>query len=69
MQRPTKDIMTVKGFAQRFPTFSEGALRWMIFRKTKNGFDKAFVKVGRRLLIDVEEFFSIISELKENGAA
>ena len=36
-----------------------GGLRHLAFNRDKNGFGRAFVKVGRRLLIDEAEFFKI----------
>ena len=43
-----------------------GGLRHLAFFAEKNGFAKAFLKVGRRLLIDEAEFFRVIQE--KNGA-
>lgn len=53
--RPT--LLTVKQFSQRHPAFTEGGLRWLLFNREQNGFERAVVKVGRRVLIDVDEFF------------
>lgn len=39
-----------------------GGLRHLAFFAKTNGFAKAFLKVGRRLLIDEEEFFRVIQE-------
>ena len=38
------------------PAITEGGLRWLIFRADQNGLDEAIVRVGRRVLIDVEAF-------------
>jgi hypothetical protein len=42
-----------------------GGLRHLAFLAKDNGFEKAFVRVGRRLLIDEDEFFRIIREQNE----
>lgn len=49
-------LITVKQVAERYPAFSEGALRWRIFNAEQNGLSSALVRVGRRVLIDTEEF-------------
>ena len=56
---PTVKIyLTVKDFAKKHRTFSENALRWMIFNRSTNGFDSCFRKVGKkRVVIDEAAFF------------
>ena len=49
-------LLTVKQLADASPAFTEASLRWQIFNSTTNGLDRALVKVGRRVLIDVAEF-------------
>lgn len=39
-----------------------GGLRNYIVHAKENGFDKVYKKVGRRLLIDEEEFFKWVEE-------
>ena len=51
-----ENLRTVKQIAQTNPAFSEASLRWMIFNASKNGFDRVIVKLGRRVLIDIEAF-------------
>ncbi len=53
--RPT--LLTVKQFCQQNPAFTNGGLRWMLFHREENGLERAVVKVGRRVLINVDEFF------------
>ena len=52
----TENLVTVKQFSASSPAFSEASIRWMIFCAERNGLDRALVKVGRRILIDVPEF-------------
>ena len=51
-----RNLKTVKQIAELNPAFSEAALRWIRFNAETNGFESAFVKVGRRVLIDLTEF-------------
>lgn len=64
------ELLTVRMFAQRFPAWTEAALRNLILNSTErhnsrgeripsNGLAeaRAVVRVGRRVLIDVHAFF------------
>lgn len=80
---PAPEILTVRQFSARFPAFSEGALRALIFdsepryrivavRRVEipaNGFAPAFLRVGRRVLIDPQKFFEIIRDRNAPRAA
>lgn len=39
-----------------------GGLRYLIFHAKKNGFEKVFKRVGRRILIDERKFFEFVEE-------
>lgn len=49
--RTVKQLATESGGA-----FTEGSLRWAIFNEKSNGLDRAVVRLGRRVLIDVPKF-------------
>ena len=51
-----KRVLTFRQIAQSYPAFSEGALRWLRFNGTENGFDRCVIKLGRRVLLDAEAF-------------
>lgn len=51
-----RSYLTVKQIPERYPAFSENSIRWAIFNKEINGFNKVIRKVGRRVLIDEEAF-------------
>ena len=53
-------LFTVKLFSKEYPSFPEGGLRHLIFHAGSNGLQKsgALVRVGRKVLIDEERFFS-----------
>ena len=47
-------LRTVKQLCDEYPQlFSEGSLRWLIFRRENNGFSHCIVRIGRRLYIDI----------------
>ena len=43
----------------------QGGLRHLMFYRESNGFARAFVKCGRRVLVNEQEFFSAVAR---NGA-
>ncbi len=50
-----QSLKTVRQLCEEHPhLFSEGSLRWLIFRRKTNGFDRCVLHVGRRLYIDLE---------------
>lgn len=55
-------VLTIKQFAATHGAFTEGALRALVFWRRTNGFEPAFVKVGRRVLIDEGKFFECIQK-------
>ena len=48
--------LIVKQAAKTYDFFSEGALRWIVFKVETNGFKGCLLKVGRKVLIIEEEF-------------
>ena len=52
----SENLFTVRQLAISSPAFTEASLRWLIFNAKSNGLNRALVKVGRRVLIDLPEF-------------
>lgn len=50
------DLRTVKQVARERPAFTVASLRWLIFNAETNGLHYALVRIGRRVLIDLERF-------------
>jgi len=50
-----KNYRSIKQMASGGP-FSEAALRWLVFNAESNGLAAAIVRIGRKVLIDSEEF-------------
>lgn len=65
---PAAQPMSVKRFAAAYPTYTEGALRWLLFNRRENGLDAAVIRRGRRLLIDVPKFFEWEATHREAAA-
>lgn len=55
-------LYTIRQFSDRHEAFSEGSLRWLVFNATSNGFRDAFVRIGRRVLVDEDSFFQIVRQ-------
>ena len=66
-------LLTVKEFSRKYPSFPEGGLRHLIFNSSErknsrgevvsgNGMEEqgVLVRVGRKILIDEDKFFSWI---------
>ena len=55
---------TVNQFVERFPAWSTGSVRWLIFRGRENGLEAsgAIVRMGRRIRIDETRFFDWVRE-------
>ena len=69
--------LTIRQLSERYPAFSEPALRNLVFcakprQSTKgpipgNGLDRAIIRVGRKVLIDAEQFQAWLREKQGNG--
>jgi hypothetical protein len=51
-----ESLRTVKQIAEANPAFSEGSHRWLIYRSQENGLDEVLVRIGRRVLFDLDKF-------------
>ena len=55
-------LVSIKKFVQKYPTFTNGGIRQLIFYEQIHGLKRrgVVVKVGRRVLIDEEAFLAWI---------
>ena len=60
--RGVRTLLTVQQFSEKHRAFTPGALRFMLFNREENGLTRAVVRVGRRILLDEEEFFGWLDE-------
>ena len=60
--------LTIKQLTTRFPAFSEGALRWIVFQANENGLtdSRALLRIGRKLVIDVDRFVVWLESHRES---
>lgn len=58
-------LVTLQQLTEQYPAFPEGSLRWLLFHRDDNGLSKAIVKIGRRVLIDKEEFEKWLENQRE----
>jgi len=70
-QAPQHSLLTVNQFTEKHPAFTVGALRWMIFNAKDNDLQQsgAIIRLGKRVLISEERFFSWVDSKQEKGAA
>jgi hypothetical protein len=50
------DYVTIRQLATRYPAFTEGGIRALIFRSKNNGFDSCIRRIGRKILISKSAF-------------
>ena len=66
----TRNLQTVAAFAAAGP-FTQSQVRWWIFQSGENGLGAcgAIVRVGRRVYIDTDKFYSWIDAQNPASAA
>jgi len=55
-------LLTVKKFVEEGHYPNHGGIRSILFNSRQNGFDKCVRRIGRRILIDVDAYYSWIEE-------
>jgi hypothetical protein len=62
--QPITKLLTISQFCEEHKFASQGGLRHLVFNASNNGMRKANVikKLGRRVLIDENAFFSWVNE-------
>lgn len=68
LETDCKKLLTVKQFCATFPWPSESAMRSYIYRADVLGLSDAFVRVGRRVLITPQSFFSLIKQVESRSS-
>jgi hypothetical protein len=64
-----KILTTVKQFISIQPAFTNGGIRSLIFNENENGLAQsgAIVRIGRKILIDHDKFFSWVEWQNQGG--
>jgi hypothetical protein len=58
----TDEYVTVAQLAQRYPAFSQGSIRWLIFNGERNGFNRVVRRLGRKVILNLSEFRKWLEE-------
>jgi len=58
MNQSSRRLSTVKNVPSKYPdaNFTESSLRWLLFNAKENGFSSCIVRIGRKVLIDLDRF-------------
>jgi hypothetical protein len=63
---PFKRFSCVKEIAKAYSdAFSESSIRWLIFNEKTNGFSCCVKRIGRKVLIDLDQFEAWITKQGE----
>jgi hypothetical protein len=60
------EYVTVSQLAKLYPAFSEGSIRWLIFNRNSNGFNRVVRKIGRKVVLNLRNFKKYIEEQVSN---
>lgn len=63
-QQTPPELLTFSEFSSRYPSWTEGRLRWKRFHQNTNGFAPAFAEDGARVLVNPRVFFDILANKK-----
>lgn len=67
----SRRLSSVKNLPGKYPDagFTESSIRWLIFNGNENGFNSCVVRLGRKVLIDLEKFEQYMDEQAIQGGA
>lgn len=65
---PDTGILTPKTLPQKYPAFTEGGIRHLIFFGEMNGFNSCLRRVGRKILIIEAEFLAWVDAQSKGGS-
>lgn len=54
------EYLTVAQLSHRYPAFSQGSIRWLIFNMDTNGFNIVVRKIGRKVVLSLSNFKKFI---------
>jgi hypothetical protein len=53
---PKIRLASVRQLVEFYPPFTQSSIRWLIFNESQNGFSVCVRRIGRKVLIDLDEF-------------
>jgi hypothetical protein len=60
-------LLTINQFVENHSFATHGGLRHLIFNATNNGFHKVIKRIGKRVLIDENQFFAWVESQNEGA--
>lgn len=60
--KESDEYLTVAQLAQRYPSFTQGSIRWLIYNGDKNGFNKVVRRIGTKIILNLREFRRFIQD-------
>lgn len=65
----TRRLIAVKNLPSYYPDsgMTPSSIRWLIFNAKDNGFSSCIVRLGRKVLIDLEKFEQFLDEQSVKG--
>jgi len=65
-----KRLSTVRNLTNLYPDadFTQNSIRWLIFNAKENGFSMCIVRLGRKVLIDLDKLDEWLDSQAVNGA-
>lgn len=69
MNQSNRRLSTVKNVPAKYPdaNFTQSSIRWLIFNAKDNGFSSCIVRIGRKVLIDLDSFEDWLDEQAAQG--
>lgn len=69
MTHTNRRLTTVKNLPTAYPdaNFTSSSIRWLIYNAKENGFSSCIVRVGRKVLIDLDDFEAWLDEQAVKG--
>ena len=63
-----KRFSSPKKISEIYPgVFTESSIRWLIFNEKQNGFSRCVRRIGRKVLIDLDQFELWIEQQSQGG--
>lgn len=60
-------LATVNQLVESYPSFTSSSIRWLIFNEKTNGFSQCLRRIGRKILIDLDQFEQWIDQQQEGA--
>lgn len=64
-------LVTVKNLSSNYPgaNITDSSIRWLIFNAKENGFSSCIVRMGRKVLIDLDRFETWLDNQAADGGS